>query len=72
MIEEWDPCLEGVRHAHPIDLREDVSRKVGAQVKILQPGERIQPRAGPRVHRDDRLGGDRGLQEMPKSAGWKE
>src|SRR5882762_11899026 len=32
MIEEWDTCLEGVRHAHPIDLREDVSRKVGAQV----------------------------------------
>ena len=30
MIQERDTGFEGVRHAHPVDLREDVARQVGA------------------------------------------
>src|SRR5688572_25295199 len=35
-IEEWSPYLEAVRHAHAIDLHEDVVRQVDLEIRKLR------------------------------------
>src|SRR5882762_8649641 len=52
VVEQRDPRLEGVRHAHPVHLGEDVQRKIALEVQVL---ERRQP-APVGVRQDGGLG----------------
>src|SRR2546427_9491388 len=41
VIEQRDARLDGMRHAHPVYLRQDVQRKITLEVQILQRGEPV-------------------------------
>ena len=66
VIEQRNPRLQRVRHARPIDLGEDVSGEVGAEVEGLEPRQRIQPGAIPRIERGRAVGHDREIEQAPK------
>ena len=43
MIEQRYPCLEGVGHAHTVELRQDVSGQIRLEVETLETGQRVKP-----------------------------
>ena len=42
MIQQRHPRLQGMRHAHPVYLGQDVPRQVGPKIQVLKARERIE------------------------------
>src|SRR5580658_11302173 len=45
MVENWNPHFQRCKHAHPVNLRKNVPRKVSLRVEIQHTAQRIVSRS---------------------------